>query len=182
MMFRAAGAKKFFGRKPPTGKVDTAKSSKYVVFFIPYYSQLSLNRHLYSKNWWITPYKNGHQEWHWQNPASVCFVDQLWFVKPVLNSPPLLSSQLAIPKGYCRSTNSLLFTSMTETKELQKKKKHKLNWTRAIRPLIAQSVQFSKIAKKLNIDLCQFFSHRKEALSLLKSWNKKWGSPYSFLR
>lgn len=25
---RAAGAKKFFGRKPPTGKVDTAKSSK----------------------------------------------------------------------------------------------------------------------------------------------------------
>ena len=50
MMFRAAGAKKFFGRKPPTGKVDTAKSSKYVVFFIPYSSQLSLNRHLYSKN------------------------------------------------------------------------------------------------------------------------------------
>lgn len=116
MMFRAAGAKKFFGRKPPTGKVDTAKSSKYVVFFIPYYSQLSLNRHLY---------KNGHQEWHWQNPASVCFVDQLWFVKPVLNSPPLLSSQLAIPKGYCRSTNSLLFTSMTKTKELQKEKTHK---------------------------------------------------------
>ena len=74
MMFRAAGAEKFFGRKPPTGKVDTAKSSKYVVFFIPYYSQLSLNRHLYSKNWLITPYKNGHQEWHWQNPASVCFV------------------------------------------------------------------------------------------------------------
>ena len=125
MMFRAAGAKKFFGRKPPTGKVDTAKSSKYVVFFIPYSSQLSLNRHLYSKNWWITPYKNGHQEWHWQNPANVCFVDQLWFVKPVLNSPPLLSSQLAIPKGYCRSTNSLLFTSMTETKELQKKNPHK---------------------------------------------------------
>ena len=43
-----------------------------------------------------------------------------------------------------------------------------LNWTRAIRPVIAQSVQFSKIAKKLNIDLCQFFSHRKEALTLLK--------------
>ena len=47
--------------------------------------------------------------------------------------------------------------------------KAELNWTRAIRPVIAQSVQFSKIAKKLNIDLCQFFSHRKEALSLLKS-------------
>ena len=47
--------------------------------------------------------------------------------------------------------------------------KVELNWTRVIRPVIAQSVQFSKTAKKLNIDLCQFFSHRKEALSLLKS-------------
>ena len=47
--------------------------------------------------------------------------------------------------------------------------KVEFNYTRAIRPVIAQSVQFSKIAKKLNIDLCQFFSHRKEALSLLKS-------------
>ena len=44
-----------------------------------------------------------------------------------------------------------------------------LNWTRAIRPVIAQSIQFSKIAKKLNIDLCQFCSHRKAALPLLKS-------------
>ena len=60
--------------------------------------------------------------------------------------------------------------------------KVELNWTRAIRPVIAQSVQFSKIAKKLNVDLYQFFSRRKKALSLLKSWNKKWGSPYSFLR
>ena len=57
-----------------------------------------------------------------------------------------------------------------------------LNWTRAIRPVIAQSVHFSKIAKKLNIDLGQVFSHRKDALSLLKSWNKKWVSPHSFLR
>ena len=47
--------------------------------------------------------------------------------------------------------------------------KVELNWARAIRPVIAQSVQFSKIAKKLNIDLCQFFSHQKEVLSLLKS-------------
>ena len=47
--------------------------------------------------------------------------------------------------------------------------KVELNWTRAIRQVIAQSVQFSKIAKKLNIDLCQFFSHRKEAPYLLKS-------------
>ena len=44
-----------------------------------------------------------------------------------------------------------------------------LIWTRAIRPVIAQSVKFSKIAKKLNIDLCQFFSHLKEALFVLKS-------------
>ena len=47
--------------------------------------------------------------------------------------------------------------------------KVELNWTRAIRHVIAQSKQFSKIAKKLNIDLCQYFSHRKEAMSLLKS-------------
>ena len=47
--------------------------------------------------------------------------------------------------------------------------KVELNWTRAIRHVIAQSVQFSKIANKLNRDLCQFFSHRKETLSLLKS-------------
>ena len=47
--------------------------------------------------------------------------------------------------------------------------KAELNWTRAIRPVIVPSVQFSNIAKKLNIDLGQLFSHRKEALSLLKS-------------
>ena len=47
--------------------------------------------------------------------------------------------------------------------------KVELNWTPAFRPVMAQSVQFSKIAKKMNIDLCQFFAHRKEALSLLKS-------------
>ena len=51
--------------------------------------------------------------------------------------------------------------------------KVELNWTRAIRPVIAQSVQFSKIAKKLNIDLCQFFSHRKEELSLLNNIMEK---------
>jgi len=45
-----------------------------------------------------------------------------------------------------------------------------LNWTRKIRPVIAQFVRFSKIAKKKrgNIDLCQFFSHRKKALFLFK--------------
>ena len=31
-----------------------------------------------------------------------------------------------------------------------------LIWTRAIRPVRAQSLQFSKTAKKLNIDLCHF--------------------------
>ena len=56
--------------------------------------------------------------------------------------------------------NALVFTLRSKVE---------LNWTRAIRPVIAQSVQFSKIAKKLNIDLYQFFSHREEALSLLKS-------------
>ena len=56
--------------------------------------------------------------------------------------------------------NTLVFTLRSKVE---------LNWTRAIRHVIAQSVQFSKIAKKLNIDLCKFFSHRKEALSLLKS-------------
>ena len=56
--------------------------------------------------------------------------------------------------------NALVFTLRSKVE---------LNWTHAIRHVIAQSVQFSKIAKKLNIDLCLFFSHRKEALSLLKS-------------
>ena len=53
--------------------------------------------------------------------------------------------------------------------------------TSDIRPIIAQFSQFSKIVKKLNVDSCQFFSHWKEAPFLLKSWNKKWRSPYSFL-
>ena len=47
--------------------------------------------------------------------------------------------------------------------------------TRAIGPIIAQSVQFSKIVKKLNKDWWQYFSHWKEALFLLKSWNEIWG-------
>ena len=34
-----------------------------------------------------------------------------------------------------------------------------LIWTRCIRPVKVQSVQFSKIAKKLNIDLFPFFYH-----------------------
>ena len=56
--------------------------------------------------------------------------------------------------------NALVFTLRSKVE---------LNWARAFRPVMAQSVQFSKIAKKLNTDLCEFFSHRKEALSLLKS-------------
>ena len=72
-----------------------------------------------------------------------------------------------------RPFNTLVFTLRAKVD---------LNWALVIRPVIAQSVQFRKIAKKLNIELCQFFSCRKEALSILKSWNKKWGSPYSFLR
>ena len=42
--------------------------------------------------------------------------------------------------------NALVFTLRSQVE---------LNWTRAIRHVIAQSVQFSKTAKKLNIDLCQ---------------------------
>ena len=48
----------------------------------------------------------------------------------------------------------MLFNALVST--LRSKVAH-LIWTRAIRPVIAQSVQFNKIAKKLNIDLCQFF-------------------------
>ena len=81
---------------------------------------------------------------------------------------------------YCLSTyvpEKMLFITLVFTLRY----KVELNWTRAIRPVIAQTVQFSKIAKKLNIDLCQFFCHREEALSLLKSRNKKWRLTYSFL-
>ena len=46
--------------------------------------------------------------------------------------------------------------------------KVELNWTRAIRPVIAQSVQFGKIAKKLNMDLCQFFFSSKGSAVLIK--------------
>ena len=62
-------------------------------------------------------------------------------------------------------TRKMLFNALVFTL----RSKVELNWTRAIRLVIAQSVQFNRIAKKLNIDLSQFFSHRKEALSLLKS-------------
>ena len=44
--------------------------------------------------------------------------------------------------------NSLVFTLRAKVE---------LNWTRAIPPVIAKSLRFSKIAKKLNIDLCHFF-------------------------
>ena len=44
--------------------------------------------------------------------------------------------------------NALVFTLRSKVE---------LNWTRAIRHVIAQSVQFTKTAKKMNIDLCQFF-------------------------
>ena len=49
--------------------------------------------------------------------------------------------------------NALVFTLRSKVE---------LNWTRAIRHVIAQSAQFSKIAKKLNIDLCQFFSQERK--------------------
>ena len=46
--------------------------------------------------------------------------------------------------------------------------KVELNWTRATRSVIAQSVQFSKIEKNEH-RFGPIFSHRKEGLSLLKS-------------
>ena len=49
--------------------------------------------------------------------------------------------------------NALVFTLRSKVE---------LNWTRAIRHVIAQSVQFSKIAKKLNIDLCNFFLTKRK--------------------
>ena len=57
-----------------------------------------------------------------------------------------------------------------------------LIWRSALQLVIAQSIPLSKIVKKKNIDFCKFFSHLREALFLLKLWNKKWGSLYSFLR
>ena len=44
-----------------------------------------------------------------------------------------------------------------------------LNWTRPSRHMIAQSVQFTKIAKKLNIDLCKFFFSPKGSTVLIKT-------------
>ena len=46
----------------------------------------------------------------------------------------------------------------------------RINWTCAIQPVIAQSVQYSKIAKKLNID-CRFvpiFFSSKGSTDLIK--------------
>ena len=62
-------------------------------------------------------------------------------------------------------TRKVLFNAVVFTL----RSKVDLIWTLAIRTVIAQSVQFSKIAKKLNIDLCQFFYHLNEALFVLKS-------------
>ena len=62
-------------------------------------------------------------------------------------------------------TRKILFNALVFTL----RSKVELNWTRAIRPVIAQSVQFSKIAKKLNIDLCQFFFSSKGSTVLIKT-------------
>ena len=47
--------------------------------------------------------------------------------------------------------------------------KVELNWTRAIRSVIAQSVQFSKIEKTEHRFVPIFFSSKEKGLSLLKS-------------
>ena len=49
--------------------------------------------------------------------------------------------------------NALVFTLRSKVE---------LNWTRAIRLVKAQSVQFSKIAKKLNIEWANFFLIERE--------------------
>ena len=46
--------------------------------------------------------------------------------------------------------------------------KVEFNWTHALRPVIVQSLQFSKIAETLNIDLCQFFFSSKGSTVLIK--------------
>ena len=51
------------------------------------------------------------------------------------------------------STRKMLFNALVFTL----RSKVDLIWTHAILPVTAQSAQFGKIAKKLNIDLCQFF-------------------------
>ena len=43
-----------------------------------------------------------------------------------------------------------------------------LTLTRAIGPIIAQSAQFRKIVKKMNIDSCQFFFSLKGSTALIK--------------
>ena len=56
--------------------------------------------------------------------------------------------------------NALVFTLRSKVE---------LNWTRAIRPVIAQTVQFG------NIDLCQFFFSSKGSTVLIKIMNLKKG-------
>ena len=46
--------------------------------------------------------------------------------------------------------------------------KVELNWTRAIRPVIAQSVQFSKISKKTDVRFVPFFFSSKGSTVLIK--------------
>ena len=67
----------------------------------------------------------------------------------------VLFIQLCIGK---MSFNALVFTLRSKVE---------LNWTRAIRPVIAKSLRFSEVAKKLNIDLCHFFSS-KGSIVLIK--------------
>ena len=55
-----------------------------------------------------------------------------------------------------------------------------LIWTLAVRPVMAQSVHFNKIAKKQNIDLCQFFFSLKGSTVLTKIETKSGGQPIRF--
>ena len=55
--------------------------------------------------------------------------------------------------------NALVFTLRSKVE---------LNWTRAIRSVIAQSVQFSKISKKTDLRFVPFFSSSKGSTVLIK--------------
>ena len=55
-------------------------------------------------------------------------------------------------------------------------------WTCSVGSVTSLSVAFISFAKKVAIDLCQFFSQLLRMLFSLNLYNKKWGSPCSFKR
>ena len=60
--------------------------------------------------------------------------------------------------------------------------KGNITWTCSVGPVTSLSVAFISFAKKVAIDLCQFFSQLLRMLFSLNLYNKKWRSPCSFKR